>query len=89
MTHTPDRPSENPATALSDGLSKWITGEAAREDVQILRAESCAVVTGVGTVLADNPQLNVRAFPTVRQPVRVIADSSTFRCPTHPPKGPA
>ena len=62
-------------TALSDGLSKWITGEAAREDVQILRAESCAVVTGVGTVLADNPQLNVRAFPTVRQPVRVIADS--------------
>ena len=62
-------------TALSDGLSKWITGEAAREDVQILRAESCAVVTGVGTVLADNPQLNVRAFPTVRQPVRIIADS--------------
>ena len=63
-------------TALSDGLSKWITGEAARADVQVLRAESCAVVTGIGTVLADNPQLSVRAFPTLRQPARVIADSS-------------
>ena len=50
-------------TALSDGLSQWITGEAARHDVQILRAESCAVLTGIGTVLADDPQLNVRAFP--------------------------
>ncbi len=62
-------------TALSDGRSQWITGPEARADVQILRAESCAVITGVGTVLADNPQLNVRAFPTLRQPARVILDS--------------
>ncbi|OSI13294.1 bifunctional diaminohydroxyphosphoribosylaminopyrimidine deaminase/5-amino-6-(5-phosphoribosylamino)uracil reductase RibD [Neisseria canis] len=62
-------------TALSNGLSQWITGEAARADVQILRAESCAVLTGIGTVLADNPRLNVRAFPTLRQPTRIILDS--------------
>ena len=62
-------------TALSDGRSFWITGEAAREDVQRLRAESCAVLTGSGTVLADNPQLNVRAFPTLRQPTRIVLDS--------------
>ncbi|WP_373741526.1 bifunctional diaminohydroxyphosphoribosylaminopyrimidine deaminase/5-amino-6-(5-phosphoribosylamino)uracil reductase RibD [Neisseria sp.] len=62
-------------TALSDGRSQWITGEAARADVQTLRAESCAVLTGIGTVLADDPQLNVRAFPTLRQPARVILDS--------------
>lgn len=62
-------------TALSDGQSQWITGEAARADVQILRAESCAVLTGIGTVLADDPQLNVRAFPTLRQPARVVLDS--------------
>ena len=62
-------------TALSDGRSFWITGEAAREDVQILRAESCAVLTGIGTVLADNPKLNVRSFPTLRQPARIVLDS--------------
>ncbi|SUA48808.1 diaminohydroxyphosphoribosylaminopyrimidine deaminase [Neisseria zoodegmatis] len=62
-------------TALSDGQSQWITGEEARADVQILRAESCAVITGVGTVRADNPQLNVRRFLTLRQPARVILDS--------------
>ncbi|VEJ21902.1 bifunctional diaminohydroxyphosphoribosylaminopyrimidine deaminase/5-amino-6-(5-phosphoribosylamino)uracil reductase RibD [Neisseria animaloris] len=62
-------------TALSDGRSQWITGEEARADVQILRAESCAVITGIGTVLADNPQLNVRSFPTLRQPARVVLDS--------------
>ncbi|MCP1771744.1 diaminohydroxyphosphoribosylaminopyrimidine deaminase/5-amino-6-(5-phosphoribosylamino)uracil reductase [Neisseria perflava] len=62
-------------TALSDGRSQWITGEAARADVQMLRAESCAVLTGIGTVLADNPYLNVRAFPTLRQPARVVLDS--------------
>lgn len=62
-------------TALSDGRSQWITAEAARRDVQELRAESCAVITGSGTVSADNPQLNVRAFPTLRQPVRVLVDS--------------
>ncbi len=62
-------------TALSDGQSQWITGEAARNDVQQMRAESCAILTGIGTVLADNPRLNVRAFPTLRQPIRVVLDS--------------
>lgn len=62
-------------TALSDGSSFWITGEEARADVQVLRAESCAVLTGIGTVLADNPRLNVRAFPTLRQPARIVLDS--------------
>lgn len=62
-------------TALSDGSSFWITGEDARADVQVLRAESGAVLTGIGTVLADNPRLNVRAFPTLRQPARIVLDS--------------
>ena len=62
-------------TALSDGSSFWITSEEARADVQVLRAESCAVLTGIGTVLADNPQLNVRDFPTLRQPARIVLDS--------------
>jgi diaminohydroxyphosphoribosylaminopyrimidine deaminase / 5-amino-6-(5-phosphoribosylamino)uracil reductase len=47
-------------TALANGVSQWITGEAARQDVQRWRARSCAVLTGIGTVLADDPQLNVR-----------------------------
>ena len=46
--------------ALANGASRWITGEAARADVQSLRAEASAVLTGVDTVLADDPQLNVR-----------------------------
>ena len=50
-------------TALANGTSKWITGEAARRDVQHWRARSCAVLTGIGTVLADDPQLNVREIP--------------------------
>jgi diaminohydroxyphosphoribosylaminopyrimidine deaminase/5-amino-6-(5-phosphoribosylamino)uracil reductase len=63
-------------TALSDGRSKWITGAAARQDVQQWRARSSAVLTGVGTVLADDPLLSVRpAGPAVRQPARVILDS--------------
>ena len=65
-------------TALSDGLSQWITSEAARYDVQILRAESC----GISTVLADDPQLNVRAFPTLRQPLRIVLDSRLRLPPT-------
>lgn len=69
-------------TALSDGRSQWITGAEARVDVQTLRAESCAVITGIGTVLADDPQLNVRAFPTLRQPARVILDSR-LQTPLH------
>ncbi|ADE10892.1 bifunctional diaminohydroxyphosphoribosylaminopyrimidine deaminase/5-amino-6-(5-phosphoribosylamino)uracil reductase RibD [Sideroxydans lithotrophicus] len=62
-------------TALANGSSKWITGEAARCDVQHWRARSCAVLTGIGTVLADDPQLNVREMPAARQPLRVVLDS--------------
>lgn len=66
-------------TALANGVSQWITGAAARQDVQQLRARSCAVLTGIGTVLADDPQLNVR-IATERQPLRVVLDS-TLRMP--------
>jgi diaminohydroxyphosphoribosylaminopyrimidine deaminase/5-amino-6-(5-phosphoribosylamino)uracil reductase len=62
-------------TALNNGTSKWITGAAARHDVQHWRARSCAVLTGVGTVLADDPRLNVREIPAERQPLRVVLDS--------------
>jgi diaminohydroxyphosphoribosylaminopyrimidine deaminase/5-amino-6-(5-phosphoribosylamino)uracil reductase len=62
-------------TALSNGTSKWITGVHAREDVQHWRARSCAVLTGINTVLADDPMLNVRNIETSRQPWRVILDS--------------
>jgi diaminohydroxyphosphoribosylaminopyrimidine deaminase/5-amino-6-(5-phosphoribosylamino)uracil reductase len=62
-------------TALSNGVSKWITGEAARQDVQQWRARSCAVLTGIGTVLADDPQLNVRDADAKRQPLRVVLDT--------------
>lgn len=62
-------------TALANGESKWITGAAARQDVQHWRARSCAVLTGIGTVLADDPQLNVREPDTVRQPLRAVVDN--------------
>ena len=62
-------------TALANGASQWITGEAARRDVQHWRARSCAVLTGIDTVLADDPQLNVRDIETERQPLRVVLDS--------------
>ena len=62
-------------TALNNGKSQWITGEAARLDVQRWRAQSCAIITGVGTVLTDNPRLNVRLDNINRQPIRVIVDS--------------
>ncbi|MGC2458745.1 MAG: bifunctional diaminohydroxyphosphoribosylaminopyrimidine deaminase/5-amino-6-(5-phosphoribosylamino)uracil reductase RibD [Gallionellaceae bacterium] len=62
-------------TALANGASKWITGAEARQDVQHWRARSCAVLTGIGTVLADDPQLNVRDIETARQPLRVVVDS--------------
>lgn len=64
-------------TATASGESRWITGAAARRDVHLLRARSSAIMTGIGTVLADDPALTVRldeAAP-VRQPLRVIADS--------------
>ena len=62
-------------TALGNGKSQWITGDAARRDVQRWRARSCAVLTGINTVLADDAQLNVREIETPRQPMRVVLDS--------------
>lgn len=67
-------------TALANGASQWITGAAARTDVQKLRARACAILTGSGTVLADNPRMNVRDFDIGRQPLKVIVDS-TLRTP--------
>jgi diaminohydroxyphosphoribosylaminopyrimidine deaminase/5-amino-6-(5-phosphoribosylamino)uracil reductase len=63
-------------TAMADGESKWITGEAARHDVQRLRARSSAIIAGVGTILADDPSLTVRLEETQRQPLRVIIDTN-------------
>ena len=67
-------------TAMASGESQWITGEAARSDVQYWRARSCAIVTGAGTVRADDPRLTVResrfsADGRTRQPLRVIVSS--------------
>lgn len=62
-------------TALQNGVSQWITAEPARHDGHAWRARACAVLTGIGTVLEDDPQLNVRAVPTVRQPTLVVVDS--------------
>jgi diaminohydroxyphosphoribosylaminopyrimidine deaminase/5-amino-6-(5-phosphoribosylamino)uracil reductase len=60
--------------ALANGLSRWITGEAARRDVHALRARSCAMLTGIGTVRHDDPELTVRMVPCARQPKRVLID---------------
>ena len=62
-------------TAMANGESKWITGDKARADVQYLRAESSAILTGINTILADDPSLNVRLEEDVLQPVRVILDT--------------
>ncbi|HEY1128696.1 MAG TPA: bifunctional diaminohydroxyphosphoribosylaminopyrimidine deaminase/5-amino-6-(5-phosphoribosylamino)uracil reductase RibD [Roseateles sp.] len=61
-------------TALPDGRSQWITGEAARIDGHAWRKRAGAVLTGIGTVLADNPRLDVRLVPTARQPLRLVLD---------------
>ncbi|MBM3115549.1 bifunctional diaminohydroxyphosphoribosylaminopyrimidine deaminase/5-amino-6-(5-phosphoribosylamino)uracil reductase RibD [Jeongeupia naejangsanensis] len=61
--------------ALNDGQSKWITGSAARADVQRWRARSCAMLTSAETVLADDARLTVRDFAVERQPLRVVVDS--------------
>ncbi len=64
-------------TAMGSGESKWITGEEARQDVQLWRARSSALITGIETILADDPALNVRLYDTeVLQPLRVICDSN-------------
>ncbi len=62
-------------TALANGESKWITGVGARADVQRLRARSSAILTGIGTVLADDPLLTVRDLDIGRQPLRVVVDA--------------
>jgi len=62
-------------SALDNGASQWITGEAARTDGHAWRRRAGALLTGVGTVLDDDPRLDVRLVPTARQPLRVIVDS--------------
>ena len=62
-------------SAMKSGKSQWITGAEARQDVQRLRAASSAILTGSGTVLADDPSLTVRFADISRQPLRVIMDS--------------
>jgi diaminohydroxyphosphoribosylaminopyrimidine deaminase/5-amino-6-(5-phosphoribosylamino)uracil reductase len=63
------------STALHNGRSQWITGPAARADGHAWRARACAILTGIGTVLQDNPRLNVREVATPRQPKLVVIDS--------------
>jgi diaminohydroxyphosphoribosylaminopyrimidine deaminase/5-amino-6-(5-phosphoribosylamino)uracil reductase len=73
-------------TAMASGESRWITGPEARRDVHALRARSSAIVTGIGTVLADDPELTARLDgpeTDIEQPVRVILDSH-LRCPPQP-----
>ncbi len=69
-------------TALKNGQSEWISGVESRRDVQLLRAQSCAILTGINTVIADDPSLNVRLTSfelgienLIQQPIRVILDS--------------
>ena len=62
-------------TALDNGVSQWITSDQARTDGHAWRARACAVLTGIGTVLDDNPRLDVRLVDTPRQPIRVVVDS--------------
>jgi diaminohydroxyphosphoribosylaminopyrimidine deaminase / 5-amino-6-(5-phosphoribosylamino)uracil reductase len=62
-------------TALNNGASQWITGEDARRDSHHWRARSCGVLTGIGTVKDDDPQLTVRAIETTRQPTKILVDS--------------
>ena len=79
-------------TAMASGESQWITSEAARQDAQFLRARSAAILTGVGTLLADDPALNVRLTARelpgverdsqIHQPVRVVVDSRLRTPPT-------
>lgn len=62
-------------TALKDGRSQWITSSAARDDGHLWRARASAVLTGIGTVISDDPELTVRALPTARQPAVAVVDS--------------
>src|SRR5690606_28866661 len=62
-------------SALHNGVSQWITGEAARADGHRWRARSCAILTGIGTVLADDPLLTPRPVTSPRMPRRIILDT--------------
>lgn len=62
-------------TALTNGTSQWITGEAARCDGHRWRARSCAILTGIGTIKSDDPQLTVRHIDTIRQPKKIVVDN--------------
>lgn len=68
-------------TALHNGHSAWISNAHSRLDVQHWRAQSCAILTGIGTVQQDNPRLNVREIVTARQPLKVILDSQLHISP--------
>src|SRR5204862_4227437 len=69
-------------TALADGTSQWITGEAARADGHAWRKRASAVLTGVGTVREDDPRLDVRLVASARQPLRVVVDSRLETAPS-------
>ena len=62
-------------TALHNGQSQWITSQPARDDGHVWRARACVILTGIGTVQDDDPQLTVRAIATTRQPRRIVLDS--------------
>ena len=62
-------------TALATGESRWLTSEHSRRDAHRMRARSCAILTGIGTVVQDNPELTVRHVSSTRRPLRVIVDS--------------
>ncbi|MFT3717936.1 bifunctional diaminohydroxyphosphoribosylaminopyrimidine deaminase/5-amino-6-(5-phosphoribosylamino)uracil reductase RibD [Pseudorhodoferax sp.] len=76
-------------TALPDGRSQWITDAPARADGHAWRARACAVLTGIGTVLQDDPLLDVRLVPTSRQPHLALIDSRLQLPPTARLFGPA
>ena len=69
-------------TALANGRSRWITGEAARADGHRWRARACAVLTGFGTVRDDDPRLDVRGVDTPRQPLKIVVDSKFETSPS-------
>lgn len=69
-------------TALNSGESQWVTGPEARQDGHRWRARACAILTGIGTVREDDPQLTVRGVETPRQPLRVVVDSRLEIRPT-------
>src|SRR5207248_2532742 len=69
-------------TAMATGESRWITSEESRADVHRLRAEAGAVLTSVNTVLADDPELTARAYPSPRVPDRVVLDTQLRALPS-------